>query len=110
MFLKQPPRNDRGVFYRVHTDAFRVRTDAEAYLDEVQAAGLDAYIPAQTISEVQDKPEGYTLKQFVLDIQTAVGAAADGIGGSETLRKLPTISRLVNRTHAAAALQQLLTF
>ena len=45
--------------------------------------------------------EGYTLKQFILDVQTAVSAAVDGMAGPETLRKVPTISRLVNSTHPA---------
>ena len=67
---------------------------------EIKAAGLDAYIAAQTIDEASNEPESYTPKQFVLDIQTAVGAARDGIVGPETLRKLPTISRYMNNWHA----------
>ena len=78
-----------------------MKANAEAYMDEVKAAGLDAYITTQTIGEASGEAEGYTLKQFVLDIQTAVGAATGGIVGPETLRKLPTISRYVNSRHAA---------
>lgn len=95
--------NEGGALYRVQTGAFRVRGNAEAHLAEVKAAGLDAYIAVRSVSEVSDKVEDYTLRQFVLDIQTAIGAAADGIVGPETLRKLPTLSRYVNRKHAAVA-------
>ena len=91
--------DENGVLYRVQTGAFRVKANAEAYLAEVKAAGLDAYITTQAIKEPSAEPEGYTLKQFILDVQTAVGAAVDGMAGPETLRKVPTISRLVNRTH-----------
>jgi len=93
--------DEDGALYRVQTGAFRVKANAEAYLAEVKAAGLDAYITTQTINETSGEAESYTLKQFVLDIQTAVGAARDGIVGPETLRKLPTISRYVNSRHTA---------
>lgn len=42
---------------------------------------------------------GYTLKQFVSDVQAAVGAKVDGIAGPETLSKTPTVSRWKNRKH-----------
>lgn len=42
----------------------------------------------------------YTHKEFVKDVQKAIGAAVDGIAGSETLRKTPTISDKFNRAHA----------
>ena len=42
---------------------------------------------------------GYTCKQFVLEVQTAVGARSDGIAGPETLSKTPTVSRWRNRKH-----------
>ncbi len=42
---------------------------------------------------------GYTLKQFVSDVQAAVGAKVDGIAGPETLSKTPTVSRWRNRKH-----------
>lgn len=93
--------DEDGALYRVQTGAFRVKANAKAYLAEIKAAGLDAYIAAQTINEASNEPESYTLKQFVLDIQTAASAARDGIVGPETLRKLPTISRHVNSRHVA---------
>lgn len=45
--------------------------------------------------------EGYTLEQFIRDVQKACGAAVDGIAGPETLSKTVTLSQSKNRTHAA---------
>lgn len=42
----------------------------------------------------------YTQTQFIRDVQTAVGARADGIAGSETLSKTVTVSRTKNNRHA----------
>lgn len=42
----------------------------------------------------------YTHKEFVKDVQKAIGAAVDGAAGDETLRKTVTISSQFNRTHA----------
>lgn len=44
---------------------------------------------------------GYTLEQFVRDIQEACGAAVDGIAGPETISKTITLSENKNRKHAA---------
>ena len=46
-------------------------------------------------------PVGYSLKEFVMDIQKACGAAVDGIAGPETLSKTVTLSASKNRKHAA---------
>lgn len=43
---------------------------------------------------------GYTLEQFVRDVQKACGASVDGIAGKETLSKTVTISAKKNRSHA----------
>ena len=52
--------------------------------------------------EKKVKPvEGYTLNQFVKDVQKACGASVDGIVGKETLSKTVTLSAAKNRTHAA---------
>lgn len=42
---------------------------------------------------------GYTMKQFVCDVQKAIDAKIDGIAGPETLSKTPTVSRWKNRKH-----------
>ena len=45
--------------------------------------------------------EGYSLEQFVRDVQKTCGAAVDGIAGPETLSKTVTLSAYKNRTHKA---------
>lgn len=44
---------------------------------------------------------GYTLGQFIADVQKACGASVDGIAGPETLGKTVTISKTKNTRHAA---------
>ena len=46
------------------------------------------------------EPAGYTQKQFIRDVQEAIGAKVDGLAGSETIRKTPTVSASKNRKHA----------
>lgn len=48
---------------------------------------------------VEETTEGYTLEQFVRDVQAATGSAVDGIAGAETLGNTVTVSASVNRTH-----------
>jgi peptidoglycan hydrolase-like protein with peptidoglycan-binding domain len=47
------------------------------------------------------KTDGYTLVQFIKDVQKACGASVDGIAGTETISKTVTLSASKNRTHAA---------
>ncbi len=42
----------------------------------------------------------YTHKDFIRDVQSAIGAKADGIAGIETLSKTITVSRFKNNAHA----------
>ena len=50
---------------------------------------------------------GYTLSQFITDVQVACGAEADGIAGPETLSKTVTLSATKNRTHPAVSAVQI---
>lgn len=43
----------------------------------------------------------YTRKEFIREVQAAIGAKVDGIAGSETIAKTVTISAAKNRKHAA---------
>jgi len=52
------------------------------------------------------KEEGYTIEQFVRDVQAACGAAVDGKAGPETISKTVTLSASKNRTHPAVAAVQ----
>lgn len=49
----------------------------------------------------QRQEESYTKKEFVKEIQRAIGANIDGIPGRETLSKTVTLSKSKNRHHAA---------
>lgn len=49
----------------------------------------------------KEKSTTYTKKQFVKDVQKAIGAEVDGIVGPETLSKLVTLSKSKNTRHAA---------
>lgn len=46
------------------------------------------------------------LKSFIKDVQKAIGATVDGIAGSETLSKTPTVSAKYNRRHAVVKVVQ----
>ena len=54
-----------------------------------------------TFGGAPKQEEGYTLEQFVKDVQKACGASVDGIAGPETISKTVTLSMAKNRTHAA---------
>ncbi len=88
------------------------KTDAPIILTDLYAKKA-AYGTMEGIAKVaglkkKAKPQapassGYTLEQFVRDVQRACGAAVDGIAGRETLSKTVTLSESKNRTHPAVA-------
>lgn len=57
-------------------------------------------IPAEAKKQPSDDSNGYTLTQFIKDVQKATGAKIDGIAGSETLLKTVTVSASKNSRHA----------
>lgn len=93
-------------YYKVQIAAFRTASEANAKQAEVKGKGIGCYISIDTDVEVVAQTASvqestYTQKQFVRDLQEAIGAAVDGIAGQETLRKTPTLSAKVNATHKA---------
>lgn len=52
------------------------------------------------IEPVHTNSVKYTKKQFIKDVQKAIGAKVDGIAGPETLSKTITVSKSKNRKHA----------
>ena len=66
----------------------------------VNETAPDNAVPGNKGESVTDDP-GYTLKQFIKDVQKACGAAVDGIAGNETLSKTVTLSAKKNARHAA---------
>ena len=69
---------------------------------------LNAIEEALNAQKAEQKTEngGYTLEQFVREVQAAVGTTVDGIAGSVTLSKTKTLSTVINRTHALVRLVQ----
>lgn len=81
----------------VHIDT---RTSKSFWYGQAQAyrptfgGSTQAPAPAQPAN-------GYTLSQFIKDVQKATGAAVDGVAGPETLGKSVTLSAKKNAKHAA---------
>lgn len=69
------------------------------------APKYDTKKPAESKNESQKATTatsaavGYTLTQFIKDVQAATGAKVDGIAGGETLNKTVTVSAKINRSH-----------
>lgn len=95
------PPVENGQLYRVQLGAFRIKANAEALLAELSAGGYEGYIVGEMQEDSIQETASYTLRQFVLDIQTAIGAEPDGIAGADTLKRLPSISQMENDTHSA---------
>ena len=94
--------------YFVHIDT---RTAKSFWYGQGQAyrssfGGAAAMGPGSTSSTGSSAPtapttaaSGYTLGQFITDVQKACGASVDGIAGPETLGKTVTISKTKNTRH-----------
>lgn len=55
--------------------------------------------PEPAPAPVPEKSDGYTLQQFIRDVQAATGSEVDGIAGPETIGNTVTVSAYVNRKH-----------
>ena len=90
--------------YFVHIDT---RTAKSFWYGQGQAyrstfGGAAAMGPGGGTSSTDSTSEGsYSQEQFIRDIQTACGAAVDGIVGPETLGKTVTLSASKNISHPA---------
>jgi len=56
-------------------------------------------ITSPILSTTIPNNNSYSKKQFIKDVQTAIGAKVDGIAGTETLSKTITISKSKNNRH-----------
>lgn len=86
--------------YRVRRDWEDAKSQIGAYkvLGNAVRACKEGYaVYDETGAEVYSRK--YTVKDFVLEVQEAVGAAVDGIAGPETLSKTVTVSAKVNSRH-----------
>ena len=93
--------------YFVHIDTRTVKAfwygQAQAYRSTFGGAAAmgPGSTGSTTASTATTAGNGYTLGQFITDVQKATGAAVDGIAGPETLGKTVTISATKNTRHAA---------
>ena len=68
-------------------------------------------ITSPVVSTTVPNSNSYSQKQFIKDVQAAIGAKVDGIAGTETLSKTVTISKSKNNRHAVVKpLQKYLNF
>ena len=81
------------------TDAYAKLVAYATMVGIAKEAGLKKKPITEKIP-ISTEPTEYTQKQFIRDVQAAIGAKVDGIAGPETISKTPTISRYKNRTHA----------
>ena len=82
------------------------KTDVPILLTEEYADKCAAAIVAVLAEkgQLQKKEEaGYTLEQFVREVQKAIGAVVDGKPGSETVSKTVTVSQEQNHRHPVVA-------
>lgn len=79
-------------------DNFELQKLGEAY---AKAAAEFLGLEKKKAVTSEKKENGYTLYDFVWDVQNACGATVDGVAGPETLSKTVTLSEKKNRTHKA---------
>ena len=82
--------------YFVHIDT---RTTKSFWYGQKQAS-RSTFGGAPKTTTTTASTSGYTLKQFVSDVQKACGANVDGIPGHQTLSKTVTVSAKYNKRHA----------
>lgn len=90
-------------------DIYRIRRQWEDAASQIGAYrelknAISACLPGYTVFdwngiEVYTNDATYTRKQFVEQVQGAIGAVVDGIVGPETLSKTPTVSAVKNNRH-----------
>lgn len=88
--------------YFVHIDTRTVKSFwyGQAQENRSTFGGAAAAGPAKPTTGTTTAT-GYTLEQFVRDVQKAIGASVDGVAGWETLGKTVTLSAKRNISHAA---------
>lgn len=91
------------------TGEFDVLTDSKYLTSDAYLARGDILVKAgsHTVMALQNGCQAknaaiasaYTHTDFIKEVQTAIGAKADGIAGTETLSKIITVSKTKNQKH-----------
>ncbi len=86
------------------TGEFDVLTDSKYLTSDSCLKRGDILVKAgsHTVMALQNG-SAYNHTDFIKEVQTAIGAKADGIAGPETLSKIITVSKTRNRKHTAVA-------
>lgn len=99
-------RGVRGIgLYETQADGFFVHVDTRTkksfWYGQGQAyrATFGAYVEKPGLPA--EPPAVYPRTQFIRDVQRAIGASVDGLGGPETLGKTPTLAAWCNFSHPA---------
>jgi peptidoglycan hydrolase-like protein with peptidoglycan-binding domain len=94
-----------GYFVHIDTRDYKSYWYGQAQAGRSTFGGAAAMGPGGTGSTTASKApaagNGYTLGQFITDVQKVTGATVDGVAGPETLGATPTISKTKNSRHAA---------
>lgn len=92
---------NEGAFVDNLKDIQDWNNDAELkVLGEAYAKAAAEFLGLKQKIVKEEKPaEGYTLEQFIRDVQGATGSQVDGIAGPETISNTVTLSAKVNRRH-----------
>lgn len=81
------------------------RADAPVILTDSYAKAV-AYATMEGVAKAANLQTADAQETFVRDVQSAIGAQIDGIVGSETLCKTPTVSATKNRVHPVVEVLQ----
>lgn len=74
---------------------------AKAIAEGILGTAISSSTPvSQPVSKPSASTNAYTFKDFVKDVQRAIGVSVDGIPGPKTLAATPTVSAKKNRRHA----------
>ena len=94
-----------GYFVHIDTRPYKSFWYGQAQAGRSTFGGAAAMGPAGTGSTTASTDsttgKGYTLTQFITDVQKACGVTVDGVAGPETLGATPTISATKNTRHKA---------
>lgn len=96
------PTTSTTALYRVRKSWDEPSTQVGAFssLEKAKSVCKEGYYVFDEKGNILYPTVTYTHKDFVKEVQAAIGAKVDGIAGNETLSKTVTVSKIKNRKHA----------